>query len=77
MFGLGKKRCRVFMLDPSKGVCEERWVVGEDIGKDEYEKMKDKNGSIYVMRHYEEGKPVLHILHKSFWEETKRKIESI
>ena len=42
------------MLDPVKGTYEERWVVGEDVGTDDYEKYKDENGSIYVMRHYKE-----------------------
>ena len=62
--------CEVHMLDPG-GYRVQRWAVGVDIEQDEYDRFKDKNGSIYAMTHYKNGEPVMTLLKREIWEKVR------
>lgn len=56
----------------------EYWVIGRDLTNEQAEKWKDPTtGDIYVIIHYQNGKPKTHVVSKSIWEQLKANLEKI
>jgi len=65
------------IIDPMTPPREERWVVGEEIAEETYNRFKNKDGDIFVMIHYEKGEPQTSIIMEEMWIDAKRMMDSI
>ena len=65
-----------YILDP-KGNCTEKWIIGEHVSRETYDRLKDTDGSLYVMTYYEAGEPKSMVVKKELWEHAKKVIDNI
>ena len=63
--------CRTRILDLTRGVYEENWIVGEDISEDTYDRLRDKSGHLHVLIYLEHGDPKAMAVNEQMWRETR------
>jgi hypothetical protein len=61
--------CRVHILDAVRGELTEDWLIGEDIDRATYDRVKDANGDVYVIAYYEAGNRKMKSAPKSMWDQ--------
>jgi hypothetical protein len=59
--------CRVHILDPMHGLRVETWVVGEQVKREIYDKLKDQSGNIHMVVAYEKGEPNAMFVARAMW----------
>jgi hypothetical protein len=61
--------CRVHILDPVDGEVTEDRLIGEDIDRTTYDRLKDADGDIYVIAYYEAGDRKTRTVPKAMWDQ--------
>lgn len=61
--------CRVHILDPVQGELMEDWLIGQDIDRATYDRVKDADGDVYVIAYYEGGERQMRTAPKSMWDQ--------
>jgi hypothetical protein len=59
--GAARQLVKVLVHDIDRGEVEEMWEIGKSIDRETYERLKDSDGRLYAMTHYENGEKVLHV----------------
>ena len=55
--GIIKPLITVHILEPNQGYYTDKFVVGDDISKEEVKKFADSEGDVYMCVYYEKGEP--------------------
>jgi hypothetical protein len=70
--------CVVHILDPKRDrPHHENWIIGEQVPRETYDRLKQSNGHLYVMVYYEKGEPVIQAIKKELWMQAAREMASI
>ena len=64
--------CEVHILDVMRGRRVERWVIGEHVKQETYDKFKDGSVRLYAMVFYEKGEPQMSIVAKTMWDQIEQ-----
>ena len=66
--------CKAKIIDPMMdGIYETDWLIGSDIPQDLFDKFAS-DGVVYVLRFYEDGKPVTNLMQKHLWEAARQQL---
>src|SRR5439155_11522043 len=61
--------CVVHILDPMHdGSRTESWIIGEQVSRETYDRLKHSNGELYVIVYYERGQTTIQMLKKESWD---------
>lgn len=61
--------CRVHILDPVDGEIVEDWLIGQDIDRATYDRVKQADGDVYVIAYYEAGNRKMKTVPKRIWDQ--------
>lgn len=71
------KSCTVHILDPNGPERTETWQIGGAISQDAYDRLKGRNGDLYVSIAYEGGKPNVMAVKHELWLQMKAAMDEI
>jgi diphthamide synthase (EF-2-diphthine--ammonia ligase) len=54
-----------------------KWIIGERVSRETYDRLKDADGSLYVMICYEAGEPKIIVLKREIWEHAERTFDNL
>jgi hypothetical protein len=70
--------CVVHILDPMHdGPRIESWIIGEQVSRETYDRLKHSNGELYVIVYYERGEATIQVLKKESWDLAVNKLAAI
>jgi len=68
--------CTAYILDPN-GNRTEKWIIGEHVSRETYDRLKDADGSLYIAICYEAGEPKSTVLKREIWEHAKGMLDNL
>src|SRR5258708_1021311 len=69
--------CTVHILDAIHGERTENWIIGNQVPRETYDRLKHSDGDLYVMVYYEKGEPQMNALKKELWDQAARQMTDI
>lgn len=66
-----------YFLNPEGAIFIEAWELNKDIDEKTYEELKDDNGDIYVLNHFDNGELRRFVLAKDLWLQVQEDYEEI
>jgi len=70
--------CVVHILDSNyDGPRTENWIIGEQVSRVTYDRLKHSNGELYVIVYYERGEATIQVLKKEYWDLAASKMAAI
>lgn len=61
-----RNTCRVYVIGP-RGPSEKVFTIGKDIQKEEYSRLKDENGNLFMLEFIEPDKAFVQVVRRETW----------